>query len=290
LRTPVGNSGIDWKVGLWDTIIGYESSSDPLNPNFTRSYGWGIEPTSHTGILGTYKVNDMISVTGGVADSSNVGPSGTIAGGANTIQSQKAYMGSIALTAPDSFGFLKGATLTAGVIDAPNAYTTGTAPTYAVVTGGGTVSTIGVTSTTPGAFVLLPGTSGTAGTTSYYAGATIPTPLSALKVGGSFDYLDIHNAGGEAWVIGGYASYQFNDKTSFNLRGEYGQSDAGYLYSAGGLRNGAEEVTATLQYNLWANVLSRAEFRWDHAEHGTPFGAGDQSNAFLLALNLIYQF
>ena len=27
LRTPVGN-GIDWKVGVWDTIIGYESTSD----------------------------------------------------------------------------------------------------------------------------------------------------------------------------------------------------------------------------------------------------------------------
>ena len=33
LRTPVGNSAIDWKVGVFDTIIGYESSSDPLNPN-----------------------------------------------------------------------------------------------------------------------------------------------------------------------------------------------------------------------------------------------------------------
>src|SRR5208282_32095 len=47
LRTPVGNSGIDWKIGVWDTIIGYESSSDPLNPNFTRSYGYNVEPTTH---------------------------------------------------------------------------------------------------------------------------------------------------------------------------------------------------------------------------------------------------
>ena len=28
-------------------------------------------------------------------------------------------------------------------------------------------------------------------------------------------------------------------------------------------------VTATVQYDLWKNVLSRVEFRWDHALDGT---------------------
>jgi hypothetical protein len=49
-------------------------------------------------------------------------------------------------------------------------------------------------------------------------------------------------------------------------------------------------------------VISRAEFRWDHIEHGSTaseFGASESSNNFgepnkdndfLLALNLIYQF
>ena len=26
-----------------------------------------------------------------------------------------------------------------------------------------------------------------------------------------------------------------------------------------------------LNISLWANVLSRVEFRWDHVEHGTAF-------------------
>ena len=67
------------------------------------------------------------------------------------------------------------------------------------------------------------------------------------------------------------------------------------------LRNDFEEVTATLQYNLWANVISRLEFRWDHAEHGNAFGyshgngeylggAPMKNNDFMLAANLIYQF
>ena len=62
------------------------------------------------------------------------------------------------------------------------------------------------------------------------------------------------------------------------------------------LENGIYAVTATVQYDLWKNVLSRLEFRWDHAEHGNTFGAlqGDgtaaANNALMLAANLIYKF
>jgi hypothetical protein len=49
-------------------------------------------------------------------------------------------------------------------------------------------------------------------------------------------------------------------------------------------------VTGTVQYDLWANVVSRLEFRWDTAADGThPFG-NDAKNAFLLAANIIYKF
>jgi len=281
LRTPVGNSGIDWKVGVWDTIIGYESTSDPTDPNYTRSYGYSIEPTTHTGVLGTYKVNDEISVQAGIADDSNVGDAPSAVDGTSEIESQKAYMAAVALTAPSTWGWLNGATLNAGVINSDNA----------------------------GA--------GYTGSTSGYAGATIPTPLSALKVGAAFDYLDLHatEAGfgqdKNIWVLGGYASYQINDKTSFNVRGEYLRDDLdganSDVFTSGAFdvtgadvpNFGAEELTATLQYNLWANVLSRVEFRWDHVEDHDAFGATSsgptagsafRKNDFLLALNLIYQF
>jgi hypothetical protein len=271
LRTPVGN-GIDWKVGVFDTIIGYESSSDPLNPNYTRSYGYTIEPKTHTGILATYKVNDMVTVQAGIADSSNVG-TGTVGVNPVSFESQKAYMGDIQLTAPDSAGWMKGATLTVGVIDAAGNHTFATP-----------------------------------GSTSFYAGTTLPTPVTALKVGAAFDYFDEHNGGyggnpsnDSIWNIALYSSYQATDKLSFNLRAEYlNDTDAGlgsptFAYA----NNTAEELTATAQYNLWANVISRLEFRWDHVEHGNAFGyaeglnptgAANRANDFLLALNLIYQF
>jgi Putative beta-barrel porin-2, OmpL-like. bbp2 len=262
LRTPVGNSGIDWKVGTWDTIIGYESSSDPANPNYTRSYGYTLEPTTETGVQANYKVNDEISAQAGIADAANADT--TFGGGLNNssvFETQKAYMGAVALTAPSSWGWLNGATLNAGVID-------GEASTGAPH-----------------------------GTTSYYAGATVPTPISALKGGASFDYLDLHDGGGEAYALGVYGSYQFNSNTSFNLRGEYGSDDSGVLgYNAAHIpRNEFEELTGTLQYQLWANVLSRLEVRWDHTAHGDFYGASStgapmKSNDFLVALNLIYQF
>ncbi len=47
LRAPIGN-GLDFKVGAFDTIIGYESVEAGTNPNYTHSYGFNIEPTTHT--------------------------------------------------------------------------------------------------------------------------------------------------------------------------------------------------------------------------------------------------
>jgi hypothetical protein len=114
LRTPVGN-GIDWKMGVFDTIIGYESFDAGNNPNFTRSYGYAIEPTQHTGLLGTYRINDNVSVSAGLAN--------TLTAGINARDREltdgqsewrKTWMASVSITAPDSAGALSGSTLYLG--------------------------------------------------------------------------------------------------------------------------------------------------------------------------------
>jgi Putative beta-barrel porin-2, OmpL-like. bbp2 len=38
LRTPIGN-GIDWKIGVFDSPLGYEVFDAGSNPNYTRSWG-----------------------------------------------------------------------------------------------------------------------------------------------------------------------------------------------------------------------------------------------------------
>ena len=58
LRVPVGH-GINWKIGVFNTPIGYESFDAGSNPNYTRSWGFAVEPTEHTGILASYQFNEV---------------------------------------------------------------------------------------------------------------------------------------------------------------------------------------------------------------------------------------
>jgi len=263
LRTPVGN-GIDWKVGVQDDIIGYEGNTDGANPNYTRSLGYSVEPTTLLGIVGAYKVCDSVTLQAGLANATS--PGNTTIFGAGPTSSDKTLVGAISFTAPDSFGFAKGATLTGGA--------------------------------------LLNLDKG--GQDNYYVGLTMPTPSSMIKVGAAFDLVSVANevggAGGNphndsGWVLGLYTSIAPTDKLSFNLRGEYYDlTGTGTFFGAiptvvGGSNGKGEEFTATIQYNLWANVISRAEFRWDHADEGGAFSDnGSNANSFLLAANLIYTF
>jgi hypothetical protein len=282
LNTPVGN-GLDWKIGIFDTIVGYESTTSGNNPNYTKSYGYNMEPTTHTGILATYMINSIATVVAGVADDAytgagvyNVGTTGT--GGTQLYH--PSVMGGVTLTAPDSFGWAKGATLSADIINSS-----------------------GNTAQNP------PGTPGYAntgngnGATTYYGGITLPTPIAALKFGASFDYLNARDVSGNEWAAAVYSTYQFTDKLSLNLRAEYFEGKplvnsgayAPYPTTVVPYNNDAQEVTATIQYALWANVLTRLEVRWDHS-NGTGFGytvpgsGSTQQNAFLLAAQAIYTF
>jgi hypothetical protein len=169
-------------------------------------------------------------------------------------------MGSIALTAPDSWGSLAGATLNGGVINGFN-----------------------------GGFQ--------ADQTSWYAGVTVPLPITGLKVGASYDYLGISDQSlsnakyANATAV--YASFQATEKLTLFARGEYASSTDGFVL---GTASKVIAGTATAQYDLWKNVISRIEFRWDHAADGSKAYGGsevgdpDLKNSYILLANLIYKF
>lgn len=256
LRAPVGN-GIDFKVGVFDTIIGYESLESGNNPNFTRSWGHSIEPQTHTGVLATYRFTDYISAAVGVANT--VGPMINERAFPEKSESYKSYMGSIALTAPDDMGFIAGSTLYAGVVNGYNANILGL---------------------------------GDENVTSWYAGATLATPVTGLKLGAAFDYLDPHEGDFDAWAAALYASFQATEKLSFHARGEYATADLG-------MNDDIElwSLTGTVQYDLWQNVISRVEVRWDRGDgfnDGEYFsgknGNWEKKNSVLVAANVIYKF
>jgi hypothetical protein len=263
LRTPVGN-GLDWKIGVFDTIVGYETLESGNNPNYTRSYGFTLEPTTHTGILGTYRINDSLAASFGIANT--FGP--VVNGRSNPPQaeSNKTYMGSLAFTAPSDWGWVGGSSLYFGIIGGFNSVS---AATYG-----------------PGSEVH------------YYTGLTMATPVAGLKVGAAFDLVDAQNTiglGDYAWVFGLYTSFQATEKLSFHGRAEYGEVDGPTGVPLPGLGAGdlnGYEFTLTAQYDLWENVISRAELRWDHSETAA-FGqtaTNPQKNAVMLAANIIYKF
>lgn len=238
LRAPVGN-GIDIKVGQWDTLIGYEVTDSYANPNFSRSFGFALEPLGHLGVQASYQITEAVGIAGGVANTGNLGLT-SHANGANAIESQKSYLGAITLKAPDSWGWLAGSSLYAGVID------------------NGSASGLNALSAT-----------GERGNSlNLYVGASLATPIKELSLGGSYDYL-INGygsfKGSYANASALYASYQLTKEIKLNNRVEYATSSGG-VFLPGGFND--EQVfaeTFTLDYALWANVVTRAEFRWDHS-------------------------
>lgn len=259
LRAPIGN-GLVLKVGTFDTLIGYEVFDSASNPNFTRSWGYSIEPTSHTGILASYQFSDAVSVSGGVANTLSTGinarytQTDPVTGGLDTDRYwNKTWLGLISLTAPESWGSLAGSALYVGAVT---------------------------------------GFNGSDDQWNLYAGAVVNTPVEGLTAGIAYDYTDRV----PAWIgtvsdtvdistLGLYASYKATDKLSFHARGEYGWFNAlpgvdGCFYS----------LTGTVQYDLWANVVTRIELRYDSAEDLQAAGLINEDESILLAANIVYKF
>ena len=68
---PIGN-GLDLRIGRMNTLIGYEVIESPLNPNFSRSWLFGLgEPFTTTGIRASYEFNDMVALSVGLINSWN---------------------------------------------------------------------------------------------------------------------------------------------------------------------------------------------------------------------------
>ena len=120
LRAPVAN-GLNFKLGVWDTIIGYEVFESGNNPNFTRSYGWTLEPVTHTGLLASYQFSELVTASAGVANTHGpqINERGLPSLGPKA-ESYKTYMGSLTLTAPEAMGFLAGSTLSGCVVNGFN--------------------------------------------------------------------------------------------------------------------------------------------------------------------------
>jgi hypothetical protein len=263
LGVPVGN-GLELKLGRFDNLLGYESSDAMNDPNWTRSYAYTFEPTEHTGLLASYKFAEWISAQAGIVDEVS-----TVGSVNARYESRRGFISLLTLTAPESWGFLKGSALYAGLDYGPGA---------------------------------------ASDMTEWYVGATVNTPVKDLTVGVSWDNISDANVGGidggSFDSIAGYISYKVTDKATISGRAEYANGSAlSALESAVntgtpfGTLNKAIEVTGTFQYDLWQNVISRLEIRWDHnaggvgpAFGGETTGVPVKNNEVLIGANVIYKF
>jgi hypothetical protein len=280
LRIPIPNSnGIDLKLGQWDNVLGFESTDSMNDLNYTRSYGYTIEPTEHIGVLAEYIFNPSVDLKVGVANELSPGFNRNVSGGGFTaIESKKALVSLLSLTAPDSWGSLKGSALYAGL-------------DYG-----------------PGNSFNLAGTH-MVDKTHLYFGAVVVTPITGLKFGAAWDSVnnsDLNAFGAEGYAssMAAYVSYKASDKLTINGRGEYAHGsafDAIFPNFAGyplGLPQEAKvlALTGTVQYDLWANVISRLEVRWDMSADGSPHFGGTvpatptKHNELMIAANVIYKF
>lgn len=271
LRAPIGN-GIDFKVGQFDPIVGYEVTDSYANPNFSRSLGFNnLEPFGHTGILASYQVNDIIGVSGGVANGDsgfglNGGSltasgfaSGQVGGSMRGLlaESARVYMGSVVVKAPESTGWLAGSSLYVGAVNG-DANGAKNDPT------------------------LL------------YVGVSLATPIKELTLGASADLLFNAGLGGQSYAnaYAFYTGYQITEKLKANNRFEYATSGYG-AFLPGRAEDKMIGETFTLDYALWSNVLTRGEFRWDRAVDGVASGAGPfngQKNDLSLTASIVYKF
>jgi hypothetical protein len=277
LRTPVGN-GLDFKVGVFDGLLGYESHDAWRNPNYTRAYGLALTPHTHTGVLMSYQFCPVFAMSAAIANT--VGPVINSRANPPKAESFKAYTAAFTLTAPDQWGFLGGSMLHGGFLNGYN-----NAQNW--------------------------------DQTSWYAGVTMNTPVKSIKVGASYSYLgttaDFAGDDNYANAVAGYLSFQLTEKLSLHGRAEYVWTDTDLFGTGTAIDPGGNSeifaLTGTLQYDLWKNVLSRLEVRWDHQAGdgdmvgygGTPlpFGGGglgvtpvtqSKRNNVLIAANIIYQF
>lgn len=244
---------LDLRVGTFDSPLGYESlDRDSSNPHYTRSWGFTIEPTLHTGLLAMYPGVDALEngesdflFSLGIANS--IDPR---IDGVPVNSDRKSFLSGATWLLPDVMGRLSGTAFSVG-------YTNGRTR------------------------------SGDAPVQNLYFGVGLPLESEQWDLALTHDSRMEYGDGNDDSVWGAYLSYRPNTKSTLSLRGELFQ-EGEKLFSS---ESAAEQsdgygLTFTYDYRLSKHILSRAEWRWDHTEERV----NDRCNSQSWHLNLVYEF
>jgi hypothetical protein len=277
-RVPIGN-GLDFKIGKFVTLLGYEIIESPGNINFSRGLLFtNAIPLTHTGILASYKFSEMFDAQLGLVDGWNNSDSG--AGGIEGFG--KAVTGRVAFNAPGG-----NATVAASFIYSADGETGNIGPGFVE---NENTYVVDIWAQWYPSFVADKGLLLAANVD--FGGANHAGADAAF--GGGSDY----NA--NWWGAAVYAKYQFNKCWSFAARGEYFHSYNGLKAPVGsgtnsvyiapnagpGARADLWSATATLGFSVWENLLTRLEYRYDLSTDTFINGTDQQQ----IAVNVVYSF
>jgi hypothetical protein len=283
---PIGN-GLDVKVGKMNTLIGYEVISSWENPNFSRSFMFGLgQAFTTTGIRLSYQFNPVVLATVGVVngwdnvDDNNRG---------KTIEWLLALTphARFGVSWYGSYGPEQANRIFGDPVSGGSAAGNPSAKRFA----NGLIITAKVTDQTT--LVLEP----------YYVNeANNPAVAAnpALKANARWD------------GIAAYAIHDFTDQWSFRLRGEIFE-DAGGARTCGGTFNNAGgtntcfgatntmsatpvaqtlwEVTPTLQFKPVPSLITRLEFRYDKSNKNVfQYGTVPTNHQETVSVEVVYLF
>jgi hypothetical protein len=276
---PVGN-GLKVQVGKINTLIGYEVINSWENPNFSRTFMFGLSQAfTTTGVRFTYQFHPMVTASIGVINGwDNVDDN----------NKSKSFEWLVALTPHERFGVSF-----YGSYGAEQSNSQGLAPAAIGVdptakrTVAGSIITMKVTD--KDTVILEP----------YYGNEGNASTISKS-----------HNARWDG--LGAYLIHDFDDQWSARFRGEIfedagGARTCGNMIGFAGSSNtcfGATtaaaapakaqtlwENTYTMQYKPLPSLITRVEFRYDHSNKNVfLYGSRAANNQETLSFQVIYLF
>ena len=311
-RIPIGN-GLDIYAGKFVTLLGYEVIESPANPNFSRGLLFtNAIPLTNTGVYADYKFNDTFEAKFGVVDGWNNSESLP----SNDPQASygfggKALTGQLNINNPG-----KNANITQSFIYSPDS-------NEPIV--GNTGPTVGGGDNGPSVVYDIWGnwnpTFDKGGNTTLgfnidlgYNGAS-GDPVTG---GSGNEPQALHEDTDTWWGIALYSIYKFNKVFTLAGRAEYLHDSAGAnpiggnelvdgtsgnKFGAGGTFQGTPgtasyhftpgaqddySYTLTATFNIWDNLLTRAEYRIDDLSGDTTGSTNTIANE--VSLEAVYSF
>jgi hypothetical protein len=270
-RIPVGN-GLDIYMGKFVTFLGYEVIESPANPNFSRGLLFtNAIPLTNTGIYADYKFNSTFEAKLGIVDGWNQSTSTpTASAGVADAHNDypfggKAITGQFVINAPGG-----NANITQSFIYSPSGEPSN-GPAGFAGTDNGPVAVYDIWGNWSPTFVKDSALTLGFNIDFGYNGATgVPASFVEPAAGLGAGTPDSNTWWGAAL----YTQYKVSKLLTLAARGEYLHEDSAInpKFGVAGVSNDDFSETLTASFNIWDNLLTRVEYRYDHLTNGSTVG------------------